>query len=110
MLKYYTLTLSPCPQVTTSLSFFLFSFHVHEKTILLVVLPVNLLLMLHPHAVVWFNVVAAFSMYPLLSREGLALAMWASTGVFTVAALLVIHYYTHTRQAFITKASVSNHI
>lgn len=96
------------PQVTTSLSFFLFSFHVHEKTILLVVLPVSLLLVLHPHTFVWFNVVAVYSMYPLLTREGLALAVWGSTGVFSVAALLVLHHYTCTRLAYHTATAVSS--
>lgn len=70
--------------VVSSLSFYLFSFHVHEKTILLVTLPVNLLVNSHPLFVLWFNVVSAFSMYPLLTKDGLILPMWALCGIFIV--------------------------
>ncbi len=73
----------------TSLSFFLFSFQVHEKTILLVTLPVNLLPWQHPFFVMWFNAVAAFSMYPLLVRDGLALPTWAMTSFYIVIFTLV---------------------
>ena len=57
----------------TSLAFFLFSFHVHEKTILVAAVP---LLMLLGHAgyvrrrsaliSAWFLIVTVFSMLPLL--------------------------------------------
>ena len=70
--------------MVSSLSFYLFSFHVHEKTILLVTLPVNLLVNSHPLFVLWFNVVSAFSMYPLLTKDGLILPMWALCGIFIV--------------------------
>ncbi len=60
--------------LTFSLSHFLsvflslLSFTVHEKSILLAVLPVSLLMWSEPVAMLWFNVVATFSMYPLLSK------------------------------------------
>ena len=55
----------------TALGFFLFSFHVHEKSILLVALPVTLLLPLEPLAACWFLQIATFSMFPLLHKDGL---------------------------------------
>jgi alpha-1,3-glucosyltransferase len=58
-----------------SLAFFLFSFHVHEKTILLPLLPISLLQAHEPWLVSWFGVTSLFSMYhPLLKREGLSFA------------------------------------
>ena len=46
----------------------MFSFQVHEKTILLPALPVMLLLEDEGLMAVWFQLVAAFSMTPLLVR------------------------------------------
>ena len=84
-------------QTTTSLSFFLFSFHVHEKTILLVTLPASLLITHHPCIAVWFNVVAGFSMYPLLVREGLSLPLWGIAGFYIVVALFSIFHHSKNR-------------
>ncbi|KAJ3190448.1 Glucosyltransferase-like protein [Gaertneriomyces sp. JEL0708] len=73
------LFLNPTPRrliyalLNGSLAFFLFSFQVHEKSILLPLLPAMLLLLEEPFMVVWFGNVAMFSMYPLLKRDELAL-------------------------------------
>ncbi|KAH9480442.1 Dolichyl pyrophosphate Man9GlcNAc2 alpha-1,3-glucosyltransferase [Psilocybe cubensis] len=71
------LPLLPYALLTSSMSFFLFSFQVHEKTILLPLMPITLLLSGSPidSAVYsWgalVNNVAVFSMWPLLKRDGL---------------------------------------
>ncbi|KAF8467709.1 glycosyl transferase [Kalaharituber pfeilii] len=68
--------------------FFLFSFQVHEKSVLLPLMPATLLLAggLDRDTiswVTWVNTVSMFSMWPLLKRDGLALqytvmtAFWA---------------------------------
>ncbi|KAJ2587988.1 Glucosyltransferase-like protein [Coemansia sp. RSA 1722] len=57
--------------LNTSLAFFLFSFQVHEKSILLPVIPALLLVDDEHWAVNWFVQVALFSMYPLLFKDGL---------------------------------------
>ena len=44
-----TLPILPWAMLSSSMSFFLFSFQVHEKTILLPLLPLNLLLSGAPH-------------------------------------------------------------
>ncbi|KAG9308454.1 glycosyltransferase family 57 protein [Chiua virens] len=72
-----TLPLLPYALLTTSMSFFLFSFQVHEKTILLPLLPLTLLLsgaMPGEEVFAWGalgNVVGVFSMWPLLKKDGL---------------------------------------
>ncbi|KAI0250725.1 ALG6, ALG8 glycosyltransferase family-domain-containing protein [Lactifluus subvellereus] len=64
--------------LNSSMSFFLFSFQVHEKTILLPLLPLTLLLSTAPHDSPTFklgvlaNNVGVFSMWPLLRKDGLA--------------------------------------
>ncbi|XP_053677462.1 probable dolichyl pyrophosphate Man9GlcNAc2 alpha-1,3-glucosyltransferase [Anopheles nili] len=63
----------------TALGFFLFSFQVHEKSILLAALPVTLLLPLEPLAAWWFLQLATFSMLPLLHKDGLTLGYIGST-------------------------------
>ncbi|KAF9013270.1 glucosyltransferase [Cyathus striatus] len=71
------LPLLPYALLSSSMSFFLFSFQVHEKTILLPLMPVTLLLSgAHVDAAVYswgvlVNNVAVFSMWPLLKRDGL---------------------------------------
>jgi alpha-1,3-glucosyltransferase len=59
--------------INSSLGFFLFSFQVHEKSILLPLLPVTLLILEEPISTTIFVNVAMFSMFPLLKREGLVL-------------------------------------
>ena len=76
-------------QVNSSLIFFLFSFQVHEKSILLSTLPCSLLTHHHPHTVTWFQLLALFSMYPLANQDGLVLACWALGSLFLVTSLYV---------------------
>ncbi|KIJ59031.1 glycosyltransferase family 57 protein [Hydnomerulius pinastri MD-312] len=73
------LPLLPYALLTTSMSFFLFSFQVHEKTILLPLLPLTLLLSgatPGEEVFAWSalgNVVGVFSMWPLLKKDGLGI-------------------------------------
>ena len=53
-----------------SLAFFLFSFQVHEKSILLPCLPIAMLYPYDPIFAAWFLSFAAWSMIPLLVRDG----------------------------------------
>jgi alpha-1,3-glucosyltransferase len=62
---------------SSAFSFFLFSYQVHEKSILLPLLPVTLLAPDVPALAAWLPAVAAFSMYPLLKKDGLSLAYGA---------------------------------
>ena len=69
------------------LAFFLASFQVHEKSVLLPLLPVSLLVLEEPKKAPFFSALAAFSLTPLLIREGLA----APLVVVTVAFLAALH-------------------
>ncbi|TRM64053.1 ALG6, ALG8 glycosyltransferase family-domain-containing protein [Schizophyllum amplum] len=81
------LPLLPYALLTSSLSFFLFSFQVHEKTILVPLLPITMLMAsASPDSALFgwgalVNNVAMFSMWPLLRRDGL--------GVQYIALLLL---------------------
>ena len=55
------------------LAFFLCSYQVHEKHILLPLLPASLLAHRQPTLFAWLATVSAFSLAPLLARDGLAL-------------------------------------
>nr|XP_005996906.2 PREDICTED: dolichyl pyrophosphate Man9GlcNAc2 alpha-1,3-glucosyltransferase isoform X1 [Latimeria chalumnae] len=59
--------------VNCSLSFFLFSYQVHEKSILLASLPACLLITEFPFVSSWFLLLSTFSMLPLLLKDGLLL-------------------------------------
>jgi hypothetical protein len=54
----------------SALSFFLFSFQVHEKSFLLPLLPIILLSSHHPLLSSWCGSIATFSMFPLLYKDG----------------------------------------
>lgn len=73
------LPLLPYALLTCSMSFFLFSFQVHEKTILVPLLPLTLLLSgaaPTEDAFLWGalgNNIGVFSMWPLLKKDGLGI-------------------------------------
>jgi alpha-1,3-glucosyltransferase len=69
---------------TTScaLSFFLASFQVHEKSILLALAPCTLLFWQDPLFVEWFSFVCVWSLYPLIQVDRLQVAYWCITTIF----------------------------
>lgn len=62
----------------SAFAFFMFGYQVHEKAILLPLLPVTLLADAEPFLAAVLPPIAAFSMWPLLSRDGLHLAYLAA--------------------------------
>jgi alpha-1,3-glucosyltransferase len=56
--------------VNSSLAFFLFSFQVHEKSILIPAIVAILIFPAEPFVVFWFLQVSTFSMFPLLVKDG----------------------------------------
>lgn len=57
----------------SSMAFFLFSYQVHEKTILFPLLPITMLAIDFPSIGTFANMFSLFSMYPLLVKDGLSL-------------------------------------
>ncbi|XP_014673327.1 PREDICTED: dolichyl pyrophosphate Man9GlcNAc2 alpha-1,3-glucosyltransferase-like [Priapulus caudatus] len=91
--------------VNSSLVFFLFSFQVHEKSILLAALPVMLILPEKPLAASWFLLISTFSMYPLLVKDGLLLQFFATVLLFGLAVFAVFfseHADPHPQRAPLT--------
>ncbi|GAU96683.1 hypothetical protein RvY_08094 [Ramazzottius varieornatus] len=78
--------------VNSALAFFLFSFQVHEKGILLPVLPATLLLTDDPIAATWFIIAATFSMFPLLLKDGLALPTYAMVTLFLTLSCTLLEW------------------
>ncbi|VAH90582.1 unnamed protein product [Triticum turgidum subsp. durum] len=70
--------------LNSSFSFYLFSYQVHEKSILLPLLPASLLALHEPHLHGWFTYYALFSMYPLICRDQLLLQYIAVLGLFVL--------------------------
>ncbi|XP_045691413.1 dolichyl pyrophosphate Man9GlcNAc2 alpha-1,3-glucosyltransferase isoform X2 [Phyllostomus hastatus] len=98
------LTLQPCPKafrfslVTCALSFFLFSFHVHEKSILLVSLPVCLVLSEIPFMSTWFLLVSTFSMLPLLLKDDLLMPTVVTMMAFFIACATSFSIFEKTSE------------
>ncbi len=70
--------------INVSLSFFLFSYHVHEKSILLPALPVSLIAPHAPLAAFWFLSISHFSMLPLYIKDDLILPSFAVMALYFV--------------------------
>ncbi|XP_028804459.1 probable dolichyl pyrophosphate Man9GlcNAc2 alpha-1,3-glucosyltransferase [Neltuma alba] len=68
--------------LNSSISFYLFSFQVHEKSILLPLLPASLLAVEEPFLFRWFMQFAMLSMFPLICRDELIPAYLASFALF----------------------------
>lgn len=73
--------------INVALAFFLFSFQVHEKTILLVAIPVCLHFPEDPFMCFWFLLVSNFSMLPLILKDGLFIP-------FVATNLIYISFYS----------------
>lgn len=77
ILLYPKKHLLPYALAACSMSFYLFSFQVHEKTILVPLLPVTLLYISNDWNVLsfvcWINNVALFTLWPLLKKDNLYL-------------------------------------
>ncbi|XP_058778912.1 probable dolichyl pyrophosphate Man9GlcNAc2 alpha-1,3-glucosyltransferase [Vicia villosa] len=68
--------------LNSSLSFYLFSFQVHEKSILLPLLPATMLALEEPFIFKWFMKFAMLSMFPLICRDGLIVPYFALLALF----------------------------
>lgn len=102
-------SLLPYALASTSFSFFLFSFQVHEKSILLPLLPLTLLLGARDGLsketrawVGWANAIATFTLYPLLQRDGLRIPYFVLTLLWAyllgLPPVSVGLYYDHANQ------------
>ncbi|KAG2703737.1 hypothetical protein I3760_06G150700 [Carya illinoinensis] len=73
--------------LNSAFSFYIFSFQVHEKSILLPLLPASLLALEEPFLLKWITFYALFSMFPLLCRDELILPYVALSALF----ILIYH-------------------
>ncbi|XP_070051257.1 probable dolichyl pyrophosphate Man9GlcNAc2 alpha-1,3-glucosyltransferase isoform X2 [Nicotiana tomentosiformis] len=70
--------------LSSALSFYFFSFQVHEKSILLPLLPASFLAIDEPLIFRWLTYFALLSMFPLLRRDELILPYIALYGLFVL--------------------------
>lgn len=82
----------------TSLSFFLASFQVHEKSILLPLSPLSLLIADAPLLCFWFSVTSAWTLWPLIETDRIQSAYFACIVIFTLASLLYGRPFAALRQ------------
>uniref|UniRef100_A0A8C7KRA9 Alpha-1,3-glucosyltransferase n=1 Tax=Oncorhynchus kisutch TaxID=8019 RepID=A0A8C7KRA9_ONCKI len=81
--------------VNSSLAFFLFSFQVHEKSILLPALPVCLLLNDLPLPAIWFLQASTFSMLPLFLKDGLLVPYVVTSLAFLFFSIYLLSAFEH---------------
>ncbi|XP_045469283.1 uncharacterized protein LOC123676971 isoform X1 [Harmonia axyridis] len=78
--------------INSSLAFFLFSYQVHEKSILVVALPVLLYLPEDPFICFWFLFISVFSMLHLFIKDDLLVAAVSLLMFFSVAFFVCMKY------------------
>ena len=66
----------------SALAFFLASFQVHEKSLLLALAPCSLLFLDDPDYVAWFSLVTAWTLWPLMQIDRLQTAYVCTLGIF----------------------------
>ncbi|KAF0041885.1 hypothetical protein F2P81_005417 [Scophthalmus maximus] len=79
----------------SSLAFFLFSYQVHEKSILLAALPVCLLLNDLPLMAIWFLQASTFSMLPLFLKDGLLVPYVVTSLAFLFFSIYLLSALEH---------------
>lgn len=90
--------------LNSAFSFYLFSFQVHEKSILLPLLPATILALEEPFVFQWFTQFALLSMFPLLIRDKLLLPYIALYGIF------IFVYYAPNGKPDTPKNRFSSHL
>lgn len=83
----------------TSLAAYLLSYQVHEKQILIPLVPLSLLAQEFPVTAVWFSLTSSLSLFPLLARERLVLPYFALVLGHVVSVDLEFDLYRHIRVA-----------
>ncbi|XP_049838724.1 dolichyl pyrophosphate Man9GlcNAc2 alpha-1,3-glucosyltransferase [Schistocerca gregaria] len=76
--------------INSSLAFFLFSFHVHEKSILLAAIPAILYFPIEPFPVFWFLLVSNFSMLPLILKDNVLIPFVALTIFYFMSVIVIV--------------------
>lgn len=82
----------------TSLSFFLASFQVHEKSILLPLSPLSLLIADTPLLCFWFSVVATWTLWPLIETDRIQSAYFSCVMIFYLVSLLYSRPFAALRE------------
>nr|CAH8837924.1 unnamed protein product [Trichobilharzia regenti] len=82
--------------VICSLGFYLFSFQVHEKSILLVTIPVLCLLPIYPASSFLFSLCSVLSMWPLLKKDELKLASLSLVCIYCILGCFIVFRNNHS--------------
>ncbi|CAH8501146.1 unnamed protein product [Schistosoma mattheei] len=91
-----------------ALNFYLFSFQVHEKSILLVSIPALCLLPFYPISSFLFSICSTLSMWPLFKKDGLQLASLCLTCIHTILGCFIILKYNNSDKHVAEKKKLQN--
>jgi alpha-1,3-glucosyltransferase len=94
----------------TALAFFLASFQVHEKSLLLAVAPASLLALESPAWSHWFVLVATWTLWPLLVLDRLQVAYVCVLTLFGVALWVVPDAQATTPTTLVDTGIFSQHV
>jgi alpha-1,3-glucosyltransferase len=83
--------------VNSSLIFFMVSFHVHEKSLLYAIVPASLLFSKDPVFIGWFQIMGAFTMYPLLLRDNQYIPYFCCLAIFSIISTIISHIPTDNK-------------
>ena len=83
----------------SAMSFFLFSYHVHEKTILLPLVPFLMLFHQMRPFFVLFTTTCTFSMFFLLQKDGQSVPYFVLLPAYTILSLAVLRHLKELSEA-----------
>ncbi len=78
-LTFCLIVLSNC-----ALSYFLASFQVHEKSLLLVLVPLSFLVLDNPFVITWVQHIGTWTMFPLLIKDQLRIPYVIVSALYTI--------------------------
>ncbi|XP_050401909.1 dolichyl pyrophosphate Man9GlcNAc2 alpha-1,3-glucosyltransferase isoform X1 [Patella vulgata] len=96
--------------VNSSLVFFLFSFQVHEKSILIPAISVCMLANREPLTSIWFLSISTFSMLPLLVKDGLILPYIGLSAMFLIASVYISQPFNNQKPDSLSQLKKINFI
>ena len=85
---------------STALAFFLASFQVHEKSILLALAPISLLYWHDDVFVQWFSIMSAWTLWPLIQVDRLEAAYFCTLAIFVSLSFLSLEGYVRQNPSF----------
>lgn len=94
----------------SALAFFLASYQVHEKSLLLALVPMSLLVAEDTNFVLWFQILGTFTMFPLLLRDGLVVPYFVTIILYLAVSNILYEFESKKEMRKTTSTSAITNV